>query len=34
MDLDSVVEDFVAVRQAAQDFAQAFSTRNEIQIQL
>jgi len=32
MDLDSVVEEFVAVRQAVLDFAQAFSARNEIQF--
>jgi hypothetical protein len=32
MDLDSVVEDLVAVRQAALDFAQAFSARNEVQF--
>jgi len=30
MDLDTVVEDFAAIRQAALDFARAFSARNEI----
>jgi endopeptidase Clp ATP-binding regulatory subunit ClpX len=32
LDLDSVVEDFVGVRQTVQEFAHSFSSRNEMQM--